>query len=157
VKPKLETAEKILDRIRARNPEYKAPGNNGKHKTIDPVELLKAFTFLADAPASPPHMLIKGLLPAQGVAVTGGQSTAGKTFSEIHKAICLARPLPFFRCKIVERVGTAFVAAEGRALIPNRFAAALAKYSITEELPMLRSISFQTLHHLKASNYLFSS
>lgn len=121
-----QEAEQVLDRIRASNP---------KQPKADPA-LLKAFTFLGDAPATPARMLIKGLLPAEGIAVTGGQSTAGKTFSEIHKAICLARPLPFFGHKIVERVGTAFIAAEGRALIPNRFASALAKHSITEELPI---------------------
>ena len=38
--------------------------------------------------------------------------------------------MPYFGRKIVERVGTAFVAAEGRPLLPNRFAAALAKASI---------------------------
>jgi hypothetical protein len=80
--------------------------------------------------------LIKKLLPAYGVAVTGGQPSAGKTFIEMHKAVCLARALPFFGHKIVERVGTAFVAAEGRALIPNRFAAALMKHSITDKLPI---------------------
>jgi AAA domain len=79
--------------------------------------------------------LIKGLLPADGVAVTGGQSSAGKTFIQIHKAVCLAAPLPYFGHKIAERVGTAFVAAEGRALIPNRFAAALAN-AITDKLPI---------------------
>jgi hypothetical protein len=99
----------------------------------DPHE---TFTFLGDVSATPPKMLIKGLLPAEGIAVTGGQSTAGKTFIEIHKAICLARSLPFFGHKIIQRVGTAFVAAEGRALIPNRFAAALAKHTITEKLPI---------------------
>ena len=40
------------------------------------------------------------------------------------------------RTSIVERVGTVFVAAEGRPLLPNRFAAALAKASITEKLPI---------------------
>jgi hypothetical protein len=100
------------------------------------IDLAATFTFLGDAPAAPPRELIKNLLPAAGVAVTGGQSSAGKTFVEIHKAVCLAKPLPFFGRKIVERVGTAFVAAEGRALIPNRFAAALAKESITEKLPI---------------------
>lgn len=54
----------------------------------------------------------------------------------MHRAVCLATALPFFGRKIVERVGTAFVAAEGRALIPNRFAAALAKESITDKLPI---------------------
>jgi hypothetical protein len=100
------------------------------------ADLSGAFTFLGDAPATPPRELIKKLLPAYGVAVTGGQPSAGKTFIEMHKAVCLAKALPFFGHKIVERVGTAFVAAEGRALIPNRFAAALMKQSITEKLPI---------------------
>ncbi len=100
------------------------------------ADIAATFTFIGDAPATPPRELIKGLLPAYGVAVTGGQSTAGKTFIQIHKAICLAKGPPYFGHRIVERVGTAFVAAEGRALIPNRFAAGLAKASITEKLPI---------------------
>jgi hypothetical protein len=100
------------------------------------ADLSSAFTFLGDAPAAPPRELIKKLLPAYGVAVTGGQPSAGKTFIEMHKAVCLAKAMPFFGHKIVEQVGTAFVAAEGRALIPNRFAAALMKQSITEKLPI---------------------
>jgi hypothetical protein len=95
------------------------------HDTAPDEDIAAAFTFVGDAPAAPPRELIKGLLPAYGVAVTGGQSTAGKTFNQIHKAICLATEKPYFNHKIVERVGTAFVAAEGRALIPNRFAAGL--------------------------------
>lgn len=95
-----------------------------------------AFTFVGDTPASPPRELIKGLIPAYGVAVTGGQSTAGKTFIQIHKAICLASGTAYFGHRIVERVGTAFVAAEGRALIHNRFAAGLVKAGITEKLPI---------------------
>jgi hypothetical protein len=95
-----------------------------------------AFTFLGDAPATPPNELIKKLLPAAGVVVTGGQSSSGKTFIHIHKAICLGAGRPYFGHKIVERVGTAFVAAEGRALIPNRFAAALAKQEINDKLPI---------------------
>lgn len=58
-------------------------------------DLTTVFSFLGDEPAAPPRELIRGLLPAHGVAITGGQSTAGKTFVEIHKAICLAAPLPF--------------------------------------------------------------
>lgn len=100
------------------------------------VDLPAAFTFLGDTIAAPPRELIKGLLPADGVVILGGQSSAGKTFLEIHKSVCLATCAPFFGRKIVERVGTAFVAAEGRALIPNRFAAALAGGSITEKLPI---------------------
>ena len=99
-----------------------------------PIEL--AFTFLGDEPAKAPRELIKKLLPAEGVAITGGQPSAGKTFIEIHKAVCLATTHPFFGHQIVERVGTVFVAAEGRPLLPNRFAAALAKASITKRLPI---------------------
>jgi hypothetical protein len=108
---------------------------NGQ-STNKPTDLAAMFTFVGDAPAAPPRELIKGLLPAEGVAVTGGQPSAGKTFVEIHKAICLGAPMPSFGRKIVERVGTAFVAAEGRPLLPNRFAAALAKASITDKLPI---------------------
>ena len=100
------------------------------------IDLSTTFTFLGDVKVDAPRELIKKLLPAYGVAVTGGQPSAGKTFIEIYKAVCLARPLPFFGRKIVERVGTVFVAAEGRALIPNRFAATLEKHKITDKLPI---------------------
>jgi AAA domain len=83
------------------------------------IDLATVFTLVGDAPASPPRELIKGLLPADGVAVTGGQSSAGKTFIKIYKAICLATGAPYFGRRIVERVGTAFVFAEGRAITPN--------------------------------------
>jgi hypothetical protein len=100
-------------------------------------DLGSIFSFVGDTPAAPPRQLIKNLLPAEGVAVTGGQSGAGKTFVEIDKAVCLAKPLPFFGHKVVERVGTAFVAAEGRGMIPHRFAAAMAEKNITEKLPIV--------------------
>jgi hypothetical protein len=100
------------------------------------IDLTATFSFLGDAPAAPPRELIKNHLPAYGVAITGGQSSAGKTFISIHKAICLATALPYFGHKIVERVGTAYIAAEGRGLINNRFAASLAKHSITDKLPI---------------------
>jgi hypothetical protein len=100
------------------------------------ADLGGVFTFLGDAPAAPPRELIKKLLPAYGVAVTGGQSTAGKTFIQIHKSICLATARPYFEHSIVERVGTVFIAAEGRSLIPNRFEAGLKKAGITEKLPI---------------------
>ena len=100
------------------------------------ADLTGAFAFVGEAPATPPRELIKKLLPADGVVITGGQSSAGKTFLDIHKAVCLATGLPFFGRKIVERVGTVFVAAEGRALLPNRFAAALKRIEVTEKLPI---------------------
>ena len=44
-----------------------------------PLDLGSIFTFLGDAPAVAPRELIKKLLPADGVAITGGQPSAGKT------------------------------------------------------------------------------
>jgi hypothetical protein len=105
-------------------------------KSWKPADLTACFSFLGDAPAAPPRELIKNHLPASGVAITGGQSSAGKTFISIYKAVCLATAMPYFGHKIVERVGTAYIAAEGRGLINNRFAAALAKLTITEKLPI---------------------
>ena len=110
-------------------PEW-SPGETGD------VDLTEVFTFAGDIPPAPPRELIKKLLPADGVVITGGQSSAGKTFLDIHKAVCLATGLPFFGRKIVERVGTVFVAAEGRALLPNRFAAALKHIEMNEKLPI---------------------
>lgn len=104
--------------------------SNGDYKQAD-----LTFKFVGDAPSAPPKQLLKGLLPAEGIVVTGGQSTAGKTFIEIHKAVCLAQALPFFGYKAVEKIGTVFIAAEGRAAIPNRFAAAL-KQTQTHYLPI---------------------
>jgi hypothetical protein len=101
-----------------------------------PLDIAGVFMDLGDAPPEAPKELIKKLLPAHGVAVTGGQSTAGKTFIQIYKAICLAAGLPYFGHRIVERVGTILVAAEGRSLIPNRFSAGLVKAGIADKLPI---------------------
>jgi hypothetical protein len=141
--------EEFRERVAAFNREnaqgnHKANGSakvfdfpGGEHPGGDPApDLTRAFTFLGDAPAAPPKELIKKLLPAYGVVIQGGQSSAGKTFVEVHKAVCLAKQLPFFGQKVVERVGTVFVAAEGKALIPNRFAAAKKNASIADELPI---------------------
>ena len=102
----------------------------------EPVDLGAAFAFLGDAPAAAPQELIRKLLPAFGVAVTGGQSSAGKTFIVIHRTICLGTANPYFGHRIIERVGTVLVAAEGRALIPNRFEAGLVKAGVTKKLPV---------------------
>ena len=100
---------------------------SGAKSEAEPLDISGLFNFAGDVPAAPPKELIKKLLPAEGVAVTGGQSTAGKTFIQIHKSICVAAGIPYFGHSIVERVGTCFVAAEGRPLINNRIMAAMIK------------------------------
>jgi AAA domain len=115
-------------------------GYNGRSPDTDAhqiIDLATAVTFLGDARTTPPRELIKKHLPAEGVAMTGGQSSAGKTFIQIHKAICLAAGLPYFGHLIAERVGTAFVAAEGRPLLPNRFDAAQKEMDVSERLPIV--------------------
>jgi hypothetical protein len=121
----------------AMSPEEYGTSNRDRSQAAEvEIDVAKVFTFLGDAPHVPPRELINGLIPAEGVAVVGGQSTAGKTFVEIHKSICPATATPYFGHKVVERVGTVFVAAEGRALLPNRFAATLIKLSIETKLPI---------------------
>ena len=39
---------------------------------------LRSFVFEGDAPIDPPRMLVKGLLPFEGIAFIGGQSGRGK-------------------------------------------------------------------------------
>jgi hypothetical protein len=138
-----ETAQQLMDRL----DKHGSKAKNGKERVQDrtpesaigygeQIDLSAAFTFLGDTPAAPPRELIKGLIPAEGIVVTGGQSSAGKTFAQVYKSVCLATGAAYFEHKIIERVGTALIAAEGRSLLPNRFGACLAKHSITEKLPI---------------------
>jgi hypothetical protein len=138
----MDTIDKFKAKLAHNHAETQPQGKrkeneqNGQADDNGAIDLIKAFTFLGDAPHAPPRKLIDGLIPAEGVAVTGGQSTAGKTFIEIHKSICLATPTQYFGRKIIERVGTVFVAAEGLPLLPNRFAAAVIKLSVEAKLPI---------------------
>jgi hypothetical protein len=125
------------------------PGHNNPPPENDIAE---NYVCLGEAPPKPPEELIKGLIPKEGVAVTGGQSGGGKTFVKTLKSVCLATGTPYFRHKIVEHVGTVFVAAEGRPLLPNRFGATLAKLEIIQKLPIMwpkRMPDFSSLDGLK--------
>jgi AAA domain len=134
----VDAARDWLDKAKPYEPPHDNddPRQQPPEPEVPPIDIGATFSFLGDVPAAAPKELIRKLLPAEGVAVTGGQSSAGKTFIMVHKAKCLATGHPYFGHKIIERVGSMFVAAEGRALMPNRFAAALAKDGITERLPI---------------------
>jgi hypothetical protein len=71
-----------------------------------------------------PRMLVKKLLPYEGIAFIGGQSGSGKTFIAGDLTVSLTSELPFFGCAINERVGVAFIAAEGTEQLGNRLRAA---------------------------------
>lgn len=97
---------------------------------------LFGFTFDGDAPPEPPHYLVKNLLPAEGVAMLGGQSGAGKTFTVVNLAISLGTGEPFFGRRVVERVGTLILAAEGAGTLAARVEAAKAILPNGDRLPI---------------------
>ena len=77
-----------------------------------------------DEPSVPPQMLIKRIVPKQGVCFVGGQSGAGKTFMICDMAVSLASGADFFRHKVKEKVGVVILAGEGRSTLKRRIKAA---------------------------------
>jgi AAA domain len=97
---------------------------------------LAGFTFHGDAPTEPQPMLVKGLIPRDGIAFIGGQSGAGKTFIACALSVALASGEMFFGRKVAERVGVVILAAEGENTIANRIAVASAQNEAGEILPI---------------------
>jgi hypothetical protein len=93
------------------------------------------FVFDGEISVDPPKMLVKGILPATGTAFIGGQSSAGKTFMAIKLAVSLASGKDFFNHKIRERVGSAYVAAEGQGALAHRLAAAKISRGVKQQIP----------------------
>jgi AAA domain len=81
------------------------------------------FVFAGDVQIEPPRMLVKRLLPFEGIAFIGGQSGAAKTFVAVDLALCLSTGIPFFGRIIKERVGVVIVAAEGQNMMAARIEA----------------------------------
>jgi phage/plasmid primase-like uncharacterized protein len=99
-------------------------------------DLLNGFMFDGDAPLEPPPMLVKKLVPFDGICFVGGQSGAGKTFIAVDLAVSLASGEPFFGHKVTERVGVAIFAAEGSSTIPSRITVARNHKAQGEILPI---------------------
>jgi hypothetical protein len=97
-------------------PEPESTAQGGGRQT-DPLD---GFIFDGDAPLEPPPMLVKKLLPLDGICFVGGQSGAGKTFVVVDLAVSLASGEPFFGHTVTERVGVAIFAAEGASTIASR-------------------------------------
>lgn len=89
-----------------------------------------------DAAIEPPRMLVKRLVPAEGICFVGGQSGAGKTFVAVDLAVSLASGEPFFGHKIAERVGVVILAAEGSGTIGMRVHVARNEKAFGEILPI---------------------
>lgn len=94
-------------------------------ETKPAIDRLANFVFSGDESAAPQAMLIDGVMPLQGLPFIGGQSSAGKTFIAVMLACCAATGRPFMGREVRKRVGTVIVAAEGRAMLAARIAAAL--------------------------------
>jgi hypothetical protein len=84
----------------------------------------------------PLRMLVKDLLPAEGIAFAGGQSRVGKTFGVIYLAVALATGKPFFGCAVQERVGVVYVAGEGFSNFGIRLKGAKQAAGVTEDIPV---------------------
>ncbi|HZZ23668.1 MAG TPA: AAA family ATPase [Roseiarcus sp.] len=97
---------------------------------------LAGFMFDGDMAPEPSPMLIKRMLPAQGICFNGGQSGVGKTFLMCHGSACLGAGKPFFGYRVHERVGSAIFAAEGAFTMPNRIAVARQRITTAPKLPI---------------------
>ena len=108
--------------------------DNGPQPTA--ADLLDGWSFDGDTLPEPPPMLIKGLVPLDGITFVGGQSGAGKTFIVIDLAVSAASGEPFFGHKVTERVGVAIFAAEGASTIASRVTVARNHKAQGEILPI---------------------
>ncbi|GAB4068531.1 AAA family ATPase [Ancylobacter sonchi] len=84
------------------------------------VDSLTGFKFDGMVPTAPPSMLVKSLIPFEGIVFIGGQSGAGKTFIAVDLAASLASGTPFFGLKVRERVGVVILAVEGSGTLASR-------------------------------------
>jgi hypothetical protein len=118
-----------------------------KHERIAPGSDAQPCRFVFDGEAStdPPKMLIKKLLPASGIAFIGGQSGAGKTFVAIALGVALAGGTEFFKYPVKERIGVAYIAAEGEAMFAVRVAAAKLAAGMKGPIPFAWSGSVPSL------------
>jgi hypothetical protein len=108
--------------------------DNGPQPTA--AHLLDGWSFDGDALPEPPPMLVKRLVPLDGITFVGGQSGAGKTFIVIDLAVSVASGEPFFGHKVTERVGVAIFAAEGASTIASRVTVARNHKAHGEILPI---------------------
>jgi hypothetical protein len=131
-------AEKLVEVCLAA-PQWKPDQSERQSSKSEPAkggDPLINFVFAGDNKPTPQRMLIEGVMPLEGLPFIGGQSSAGKTFVATLLAACAATGRTFFGREVKERVGTVIIAAEGRAMLNARIAAALADLGISEKTPI---------------------
>ena len=115
-------------RSRDANDILREDGADALRRAIDEHPCPEAWFLIENHRVVAPRMLIRGLLPYKGIAFVGGQSGAGKTFVSVDLAVSLSTKTSFFDREVRERVGVAYLAAEGGEQLGNRlFAAARAR------------------------------
>jgi hypothetical protein len=120
-------------------PRTQAENASGPHNEADSATKpnpLRNFAFVSDEAPAPQRMLIDGVMPAEGLPFIGGQSSAGKTFIAVLIAACAASGQPLFGHEVNERVGAVIVAAEGKAMLRARIAAAMKDLGVAGEIPV---------------------
>jgi hypothetical protein len=103
--------------------------------TPPPLQTTRPWAFDGEVAIEPPKMLVKKLLPTTGIAFIGGQSTAGKSFTAIALGVSIASGESFFGHKVKERVGVAYIAAEGQGVFALRLAAAKIAAGVKGPIP----------------------
>jgi hypothetical protein len=111
-------------------------GDAPTERSDDPSDPLADFMFDDAAPTKPPRMLVKSIIPFEGIAFIGGQSGAGKTFIAIDLAVSLASGEPFFGQKVNEPVGVVILAAEGGGTVASRVCVAREHKTNVVSLPI---------------------
>src|SRR5208282_4893732 len=86
---------------------------------------------------TPPAMLIKRVLPVQGLVFVAGQSEAGKTYAAISLAAALASGKDFLDCPTQVRAAVIYCAAEGEGVIDNRFTVACDHMGVEGDIAVL--------------------
>lgn len=102
------------------NAYARANGPQALRAAIDEPPCPPGWSLVEHHRVLAPRMLVKGLLPYAGLAFVGGQSGAGKTFIACDLATAIASGTKFFNRPVKERVGVAFIAAEGGEQLGNR-------------------------------------
>ena len=125
--------DKIADKV-AEWLRYRESADEAPHADDAEIDLSDVY-FDGDAPPEPVPMLIDRLLPLEGLTIIGGQSGAGKSFFAIDLGVALATQSEFFRRTPLKRVGVIYIAAEGKATINARLAAAKKARGISEKIP----------------------
>jgi hypothetical protein len=125
-----------------------APGNSSGNSAA-PKPFKFPFIRLADIkPVLTGQWLIKGLLPAKGLAIVYGPSGCGKSFLALNAALHIATGRPWADRKTYP-AAVVYIAAEGQQGFANRVYAARNKLGVPDDTPFVLITGAPNLGTLK--------